>query len=727
MNLSPGSTLGPYEIIGLIGSGGMGEVWKARDTRLGRIVAIKKFKEQYTERFKREARSIASLKHPDICQLFDIGPDYLVLEYVKGKSPSGPLPEREVVGLAIQVAGAIEAAHSQGIIHGGLKPSNIMVTDEGSVKLLDFGIAKLYAQHASRSALPTADLPAMQEGAALATAAAMSPEQVQGQAVEVRSDIFSFGLLLYEMLSGRRAFAGDSISAVMTAILKEDPPPLQASSPALESIVRRCLAKSPPERFQSIAEVRNALERIGIKPAEQWQLSIAVLPFACMSGGKEQEYFGDGLAEEIINALTQIRGLKVIARTSAFAFKGKQKDITKIADAFQVSTILEGSVGKADNRVHITTQLINAADGSRIWSEQYDREMADVFEIQDEIAQTIAEKFGVRLPGGRIMVKRRTENMEAYNLYLIGRYHFFRFTPDGFAKSRECFEKAVELDPDYALAWFGLAHLYYHLGATGLMAPRVAYAQCGLATQKALERDKTVPQACALMAVLWANEYEWEGAELAFRGALELSPESAELFYFYSLFCLLPKHQPDEAIGWMRKGIERDPLSPTLRSGLGVIHVCMRQYDRAIEQFQRVLELDPHHPQAQAVLGYCYVLVGKLDEGIRACEMAAPPAERHPMSLAYLGAAYASAGRTGEARKLVEELRELAGKVYVPGLAFAFIYSALAEIDKALDWLEKAIEERDAIVAVYHRCPILDPLRSHPRYRALLRNMNLEP
>ena len=259
------------------------------------------------------------------------------------------------------------------------------------------------------------------------------------------------------------------------------------------------------------------------------------------------------------------------------------------------------------------------------------------------------------------------------------------------------------------------------------MPPRVAYAQCGQATLKALERDKMSPQTYAMMAILWANEYEWEGAELAFRRALELSPEWAEAFYFYSLFYLLPTRHLDEAAEWMRKAIELDPLSPPLRSGLGAVYVCMRQYERAIEQLHTALELDPHHSEAQMLLGYSYVLVGKLDEGIRACEIAAPLGGRHPMSLAYLGAAYAAAGRTGEAQKLVEGLRELARKVYVPGLAFAFVYSGLGEIDKALDWLEKAIQERDAIVAVYHLSPIFDPLRSHPRYRELLRQMDLKP
>ncbi len=395
----PGTKLGSYEIE-RIGAGGMGEVWKARDTRLGRIVAIKKVKEQHSERFKQEARSIAALNHPNICQLFDIDPDYLVLEYVEGKPLSSPLPEREAVRLAIQIAAALEEAHRHGIIHRDLKPSNIMVTEKGSVKLLDFGLAKLYEQNAATSELPTADYPTTQAGAVLGTVAYMSPEQAQGQPVDARSDIFSFGLVLYEMLSGSRAFPGYGNYAVMDAIVKRDPPGLQAS-PTLEKIVHRCLEKQPPARYQMMSEVKAVLELVfAEKPkvtAAEPQPSIAVLPFVNMSGDKEQEYFSDGLAEEIINALTQIPGLLVIARTSAFAFKGKQEDIRKIAEVLDVTNILEGSVRKAGNRIRVTAQLIDASKGIHLWSQCYDRDLTDVFAIQDEIPEAITGALQVKL------------------------------------------------------------------------------------------------------------------------------------------------------------------------------------------------------------------------------------------------------------------------------------------------------------------------------------------
>jgi serine/threonine protein kinase len=510
MTLSPGSKLGPYEIVSSIGSGGMGEVWKARDTRLGRIVAIKQVKEQHSERFKQEARSIAALNHPNICQIFDIGDDYLVLEYVEGKSLSSLLPEQETVELAIQIATALEEAHQHGIIHRDLKPSNIMVTDKGSVKLLDFGLAKLYEQDQSKSNLPTADFPATQAGAILGTVAYMSPEQAQGQPADTRSDIFSFGLVLYEMLSGRRAFSGSSASETIAALLRDEPLPLKVS-PALEKIVKRCLEKQSSARYQTMTELKAALEKAVNQKvtasSEEPHPTIAVLPFVNMSGDKEQEYFSEGLAEEIINALTQISGLQVIARTSAFAFKGKDQDITKIAEALRVSNILEGSVRKSGNRIRVTAQLIEASKGIHLWSERYDRELTDVFTIQDEISQAITQKLKARLSGDRHSVKRPTENIEAHNLNLKGRYYLFKLTPDGLAKSKEYFEQAIAMDPNYASPWHGLAAMYGTSGIMGFTPPWTVVEKSRRAILKALELDNNLPEAHAHLGGMRVFEF----------------------------------------------------------------------------------------------------------------------------------------------------------------------------------------------------------------------------
>jgi eukaryotic-like serine/threonine-protein kinase len=726
MILAPGTKLGPYEILAPIGAGGMGEVWKARDTRLGRVVAIKKVKELHSERFKQEARSIAALNHPNICQIHDIGPDYLVLEYVEGKPLSGLQPEKEAVRLAIQIATALEAAHKKGIIHRDLKPANILVTDDGSVKLLDFGLAKLYEQSTSES---TAEFPATQAGAVLGTVAYMSPEQAQGQQVDARSDIFSFGLVLYEMLSGRRAFAGESTPEIMAALLRDEPTLIQASA-SLEKIVRRCLAKQPSERYQTISEIKIALEQVleektRVSSTES-QPSIAVLPFVNMSDDKEQEYFSDGLAEEIINALAQIPGLKVIARTSAFAFKDKHEDLRKIAEMLGVANILEGSVRKAGSRIRVTAQLITAVDGSHLWSERYDREMADVFAIQDEISQAIAGKLRVRLLGNGPLVKRERENVEAYNLFLLGRYYFFKSMPDGAAKSKEYFEKAIELDPSCAVAWYGLAHYYHFLGGLGSMPPKLANAKSLKAAQRALELDSLLPQAHAMMAMLRANNYEWREAEVAFRRALELGPELSETYAVYGIFYLSPMGRLDEALGCMQRAIDLDPLSPPMQCNLGYIHSLMGRYDVAIGLYHKALELDPNFPLVHLNLGLVHILAGNREEGFRAFESATQIWGRHPTFLAFYGAALALAGRISEAQKYLEEIEGISEKSYVSPSAVAWFYYTLGETDKALDWIEKAIDERDPLTATGFLRGIWDALRSHPRSHALLRKMNLE-
>jgi eukaryotic-like serine/threonine-protein kinase len=740
-----GKTLSHYEVTGHLGKGGMGEVYQAKDRKLGRDVAIKVLPEEFARdadrvaRFQREAKVLASLNHPNIATIHGLeeygGTNFLVLELVEGQTladriKNGAIPVEEALKLALQIAEALEAAHGKKIIHRDLKPSNIMVTDKGSVKLLDFGLAKLYEQDAAVSQLPTADYPATQAGAILGTVAYMSPEQAQGQPADARSDIFSFGLVLYEMLSGRRAFTGDSTPAIMAALLRDNPSALQ-TSPSIEKLVQKCLAKQPSGRHQAISEVRTALERISAeKPniaAAEMQPSIAVLPFVNMSGDKEQEYFSDGLAEEIINALAQIPGLKVIARTSAFAFRGKEQDITKIAEALRVRTILEGSVRKAGNRIRVTAQLIDAADGSHIWSERYDREMEDVFAIQDEISQAISEKLRVRLSGERPLVRRHTQNVEAYSLYLKARYHSLKLTLEGLSKGREYCEQAVAIDPDYALAWFGLADFYNILGYLGFMRPKMAYEQCLQAALKALELDETLPQAHAMIATLRAGEYDWKGSEREFARTLEIDPEPLDVRYLYNYFYLVPMRRFDEAISGAKRVLELDPLSPMKQFHLGLYYFYTQQWDRAIKQYFNAIELDPHYYAAHFHLGDVYTQTGKLNEAIQVIETSTQLMGRSSFALQFLGVTYARAGRIGEARKLLEELHERAQKTYVPPSNFAHIYVGLGESDEAFDWLEKAVDEQDSVILQLHVAPIFDPLRSHPRYHALLRRMNLEP
>ena len=408
---SLGQKLGPYEVVAPIGKGGMGEVWKARDTRLGREVAIKISSQQFTERFEREARAVAALNHPNICTLHDVGPNYFVMEYIDGRPPQGPLPVAEVVRLALQIATALEEAHGRGVLHRDLKPANILVTAKGTAKLLDFGLAKL-------TETPNSDLTETVEGTVMGTAAYMAPEQAQGKKLDARSDVFSFGAVLYEMLSGDQAFAGNSMVDVLSAVVRDEPRPLK-SSPEMVRLVMRCLRKQPAERFQTMAEIKAALEAISEKRAES-QPSIAVLPFANMSRDADDEYFSDGLAEEIINLLAHIPGLNVTARTSSFAFRGKEQDITKIVETLRVRTILEGSVRRAGSRIRVTVQLINATDGYHLWSERYDREMTDVFAMQDDIAAAIAGALQVKLTGKSPTSRPHEPNLQTYEAFLKG-------------------------------------------------------------------------------------------------------------------------------------------------------------------------------------------------------------------------------------------------------------------------------------------------------------------
>jgi serine/threonine protein kinase len=719
MILTPGTRLGPYEILTPIGAGGMGEVWKARDTRLGRIVAIKKVKEQHSERFKQEARTIAALNHPYICQIHDIGPDYLVLEYVEGKPLSSPLPEKEAVRLAIQIATALEAAHKKGIIHRDLKPGNIMVTDEGSVKLLDFGLAKLYEQDASSSQSPTADFPATQAGAILGTVAYMSPEQAQGQPVDARSDMFSFGLVLYEMLTGRRAFSGETPIAIGAALIKEEPSALQASAP-LQEIVRRCLAKQPLERYQTMGEAKAALEQLFAEkvppsPAEP-QPSIAVLPFADMSPGKDNEWFSDGLAEEIINALTQIPRLKVIARTSAFAFKGKQEDIRRIANVLGVASILEGSVRKAGNRIRITAQLITAADGSHLWSQRYDRDLSDVFAIQDEIAAAISNALQAKLSTESAARRRYEPNQDAYEAYLKARYLWGKTKPESEARCREYLEQAIALDPNFALAHCVYAD-FLAAATTGYLPAHEAMPVVRKEAQRALDLSPSMPEAHAILgAVAACYDYNWKEAERRFRMAMACEPVPCRARTCYGYYYLLPLGRIKEAMEQFEQVLKSDPFDIYTRIVLALSLLSANKAAQAQIEAHRVLEFEENHPWASTLLAFSYARQEKWKE---AAQFAKQESGMAPFATGILAGALKQMGEVSRAEELKKKL--MPGEAYGAPLGFTFYYLLSGEANIAADWLEKAIKQRHPNAMAM----ALRQFHSSPRWAALARLINL--
>jgi eukaryotic-like serine/threonine-protein kinase len=707
MPLQPGDKLGPYEILAPIGAGGMGEVYKARDTRLDRIVAIKQLKGLHSARFRQEGRALAALNHPNICTLHDVGPDYLVMEYIEGTPLRGPLPLPEALRFAAQIAAALGVAHGKGILHRDLKPANILITVSG-VKLLDFGLAKLMADS-------DADVTKTAEGAILGTAAYMSPEQAQGRALDERSDVFSFGAVIYEMLSGVRAFGGGSMLDTLNSVVRDDPAPLQ--SPASD-IVKRCLAKQPAQRFQSIGEVRAALESISIAPVDQ-QPSIAVLPFANMGADKENEYFSDGLAEEIINCLAQIPGLKVTARTSAFAFKGKTEDIRKIAGALSVATILEGSVRRSGSRLRVTAQLINAQDGYHLWSQRYDRDVADLFDLQDEIAQSIASALHVTLAGTPAPYK---PSLPAYEALLKARYCFGTFRPDLLAHAKECYEQAIVLDPKFAQAHCEYGNYFWGLALAGALPANQALPMIRSLAEKALELDPSLPDGQAMSGIVAVYlEYDWKGAERRFRLAMARDPVSVNVRLYYTWYLQLVG-RPAEAVQQINLGLQADPLNLTLRQNRAVFLAGVGRDEEAAEDFREVLELNPSMVLARLALAALHASRGALDQALALCE------EAYSVALlpSGIGLFAGLLKRTGDMQRAEELLQKLqpADAFGIPR-GLAIYHWVLHEFDAEADWLAKAIDQHDPYGALFLRLWYGRELRSTPRWAELMRKLNL--
>ncbi len=721
MPLAAGTRLGPYELIAPVGAGCMGEVYRARDTRLDRIVAVKVAGEQFSERFAREARAVASLNHSNICQVYDVGLNYLVMEFIEGAPLEGPLPVERAVKLACLICDALDAAHKKGITHRDLKPANILVTATG-LKLLDFGLAQLETP-ASSAQDATQAMTLTQAGAILGTVCYMSPEQAEGKPVDSRSDIFSFGLVLYEMLSGRRAFPGDSPIAILAAILNKEPDPLGAAVPVeLREIVARCLRKSRDDRFPSAVELRAALESASCAKTPQIQPSIAVLPFANMSRDPDNEYFSDGLSEEIINVLAQIPGLKVIARTSAFAFRGKEQDIRKIAEALGVRTVLEGSVRRSGNRIRVTAQLITAEDGSHLWTERYDREMADVFALQDEIAAAIAAALRIKL-AVQPVARQYTPNLAAYEALLRAWHHVAQYTPEAMTLARQYLEKAATLDPGYAAAHSTLGMYFNALPVVGVMSTQEATPLARAAAEKALAIDPDQPEALATLGwIRGAYDYDWKDGERLFRLALAHHQATPKV-HWYAGHYELALGRVGSATEEIELALQSDPLNVAYRRSLAYCMLAAGREEDVVRECGRILELNDRDYWAYLLLSQIHEPGGLLEDAIESARKAYARAPWYFPVISTLAALLQRSGDNAGATTMLGKLADTAA--YGVPIGWMNYYLLVSEIELAADWAAKAIEQRDATLHGFLLFPYARKLRRSTRWPELAKKMNL--
>ncbi len=743
--LLTGRELGRYLIQDRIGSGGMGMVYRALDTRLGRTVALKVLLPGLTadperrNRFEREAKAASALNHRNIITIFDIdrveGVDFIAMEYIEGRTLHEMIACRELtvsdaVNLAVQIVQALVAAHSAGIVHRDIKPANIMVIDApygtSQVKVLDFGLAKL----SGSGHLSVATTAVTMQGSIMGTIAYMSPEQAEAKPIDARSDVFSFGSVFYEMLSGRRAFHGESSLATLSAVLRETPESLAGIPANLQNIVSRCLQKDPGLRFQSTVELKSALE--ACLPSSMTSSSpaktIAVLPFTNLSGDKEYQYFSDGLTEEMISALTRLPGLRVTARTSAFALRGKNLDAREIGAKLNVEHILEGSVRSSGNRVRVTAQLVNVTDGYQLWSERYDREMRDVLEIQDEISHAIVDTLRVHLAKDVSLVKRHTSSPEAYSLYLRGRHHQETRTPEGYARARQCFEQALAADPQYTLAFLGLAEYHWQNAFYGLKYPREALDRAKEAVVRALEIDDALPEGHALLgAMLGVADCDWRAAGSAFHRALELDANAPLVLLRYANYYLWPQGRAEEAVACIERALSIDPLWELAHYALAYFTYARRQYDRAIRQLIALIDMAPAFFLAHCVLGLTYAQQEMTHEAVGALEKACELSPGHPFALGVLAYCQGKAGKPEEARNILARLHATKEHAYVPAKSFMFAWAGLNDPLNVLACAEQSVDERDpmAIMNLLQE-PILDIVRSDPRFTTLLRKINLQ-
>jgi TolB-like protein/Tfp pilus assembly protein PilF len=772
----------------------MGEVYRARDTRLGRDVAIKVLPTAFTadperlRRFELEARSASALNHPNIVTVHDVGEHegtpYVVLELLEGQTlrerlAAGALGARKAAEYAVQIAHGLAAAHEKGIVHRDLKPDNVFITKHGRVKILDFGLAKTGHETTGASATNAPTEAGTEPGVVMGTVGYMSPEQVRGQPADQRSDLFAFGAMLYEMLTGNRAFAGSSAVETMNAILNADPPEPSRSqaevTPALDRIVRRCLEKSPAERFQSAEDLAFALgeassvasasvvpppavsrkrPRLGLTLLAAVVLllaalfaanvgglrdrfrsasstgrirSLAVLPLENFSRDPEQEYFADGMTEELITNLAQIGSLHVISRMSAMHYKGSKKPLPQIARELKVDAVLEGSVGRAGNRVRITAQLIDAATDRHLWAKSYERDLKDVLSLQSEVAQAVAREVRAAVtPEERARLARaRPVDPEVHELYLQGRAHLGHGIEKELRSAIALFERGLAKDPKDARCWAGLADAWASL-SDFYLPPMVAMPKAKEAAEKALQLDDSLAEAHTSLGFVYTiYEWNWAEAEKELRRALQLNPGYAPAHDWYG-WLLAALGRQAECLRESRLARALDPLSPMIQTDAGWGAMVSRQPDEAIGPLKRAIELEPAYGMAHATLAIVYAQKGLRSDALAEAQKA-QEVDHSPLILAMAGGAIAAAGDFAGARKVLERVKEITKTRYVCAYEVSVIYVHLGEKDEAFRWLEKAYEARSQCLPFLKVDPQLDPIRSDPRYADLVRRLAFPP